>query len=151
MEKTFSSLSELQAEIDLLKVRNFEQEEALKEAATPTAIFSSLKSYFISGKNKSITSELLSQDIVSNIARVALPLFMNGVLFKRSGFITKTLVTFISQKLATQVNSNAVSGIMDKVKGLFGHKKTTGTGFSNFGVVTKKKVDYGIPPDSESY
>lgn len=152
MEKSFSSLAELQAEIDLLKVKNFQQEETLKEAlSSPSAVLHSIKGFFKAGNNKkSLTSDLLNQDVITNIARVAIPLFMNGVLFKKSGFITKTLVTFLSQKMAKQVNSNAVSGIMDKVKGLFQKKKTSS--FSNFGVkAARRPLDYGIPPDSESY
>ncbi len=151
MEKPFSSLSELQAEIDLLKVRNFQQEEALKESlSSPSAIFSALKGFFMSGNSKkSLTSDLLNQDILTNVARFVIPLFMNGIVFKKSGFITKTLITFLSQKVAKQVNSNAVSGILDKVKGIFTSRK--GSGVSNFGVKTRRHVDYGIPPDSESY
>lgn len=153
MEKTFNSLAELQSEIDLLKVRNFQQEEDLKDAlSSPSAIFSTIKSTFKGNSTKrSLSSELLNQDIITNISRFVIPLFMNGVLFKKSGFITKTIISLLSQKIAKQVNSNAISGLMDKVKGLF--KKSKSSGISNFGVRSthRKAVDYGIPPDSESY
>lgn len=153
MEKAFSSLAELQAEIDLLKVRSFQQEESLKESlSSPAAVFNTVKGFFKSGNNKkSLTSDLLSQDAITSVARIVLPLFMNGVLFRKSGFITKTIITFLSQKAAKQVNSNAVSGIMDKVKDLF--KKKRSPQFSNFGIkqTSRRSVDYGIPPDSESY
>lgn len=152
MEKTFGTLSELQAEIDLLKVRSFQQEEDLKDTlSNPSAIIATIKNSFKSGKgSKTLTSELLSSDIISNIARFAIPLFMNGVVFKRSGFITKTLITFLSQKMAGKVNSHSVSGIIDKIKGMFKHKSR---GISNFTVKSapRRPLDYGIPPDSESY
>ncbi len=148
MEKTFSSLAELQAEIDILKVQSFQQEEALKEAiSSPAAIFATVRGIFKSKNGgKSLTSELLNHDIITSIARFVIPFFVNGVIFKRSGFITKTIITFLSQKVAGQVNSNTVSGILDKVKGLF-----KGKTISKVGIKARKPVDYGIPPDSESY
>jgi len=43
MEKSFSSLSEVQAEIQLLKVKKFQQEELIKEQlSSPSAIFSAV-------------------------------------------------------------------------------------------------------------
>ena len=67
------------------------------------------------------------------------------MVFKKSGFMMKTLITFISQKAATQVNSHAVSGIVDKITGIFKKKNTPKTEH----VVAAN--DYGIPPDSETY
>ena len=147
MERNFSSIAELQAEIDLLKVRSFQQEETLKESlSSPAAVFNAFKSFFKSGNSKkSLSAEIMSQDMVTGIARLVIPLFMNGVLFKKSGFITKTLITFLSQKVAKQVNSNAISGIADKLKGLFKAKS-----IGNFGVKSRKPAGYGIPPDNES-
>jgi hypothetical protein len=72
-----------------------------------------------------------------------LPLLLNGVFFKKSGFITKTLITFLSQKAAKQVNSDKVSGILDKFTSMF---KGNGKPQKVAGV-----RDYGIPPDSETY
>ncbi|MGV3509567.1 MAG: hypothetical protein ACO1N7_09785 [Sphingobacteriaceae bacterium] len=145
MEKSFNSLSELRAEIDFLKVKQFKDEEALKEKfSSPSAIFSSVASLFKtdSGNKKSFMQDLAHQDIITNISRILLPIFLNGVVFKKSGFITKTLITFLSQKAAKQVNSNKLSGILDKFTGIF---KSNG----------KPKPaairDYGIPPDSETY
>ncbi|MBC7915255.1 MAG: hypothetical protein H7Y07_14145 [Pyrinomonadaceae bacterium] len=141
MEKSFSSLAELRAEIDFLKVKQFKDEEALKAGfKSPSAIFGLFKTD--SGK-KSFTQDLLQQDIFTNVSRVLLPLLLNGVFFKKSGFITKTLITFLSQKAAKQVNSDKLSGMLDKFTGMF-----KGNG-------KPQKVasirDYGIPPDSETY
>jgi hypothetical protein len=149
MEKSFSSLAELRAEIEFLKVKKFKDEEALKEKFNgPSAIFSSITGLFKtdSGK-KTFMQDLAQQDVLTNIARVVLPLFLNGVMFKKSGFIVKTLITFLSQKAAKQVNSDKVSGIFDKISGLF-----KGNGFGKKIHTTKAvALDYGIPPDSETY
>jgi hypothetical protein len=146
MEKSFSSLAELRAEIDFLKVKQFQDEEALKEKfSSPSAIFSSITGLLKTDTGKkSFMQDLMQQDIITNISRVLLPIFLNGVLFKKSGFITKTLITFLSQKAAKQVNSDKISGLMDKVKGLFQ---------STNGKLRKSPAirDYGIPPDSETY
>lgn len=145
MEKSFNSLAELRAEIDLLKVKQFRNEEALKEKlSSPSAIFSTITSLFKSdNSNKSVVQDFAQSDIITNISRIILPIFLNGVLFKKSGFITKTLITFLSQKAAKQVNSTKISGILDKFKGAF---KSTGRPQR-----TPVVRDYGIPPDSETY
>ena len=146
MEKSFSSLAELRAEIDFLKVKQFKYEEALKEKfSSPSAIFGSIAGLFKTDTGKkSFMQDLMQQDFITNISRVILPIFLNGVLFKKSGFITKTLITFLSQKAAKQVNSDKVSGILDKLKGIF--QRTNGS-------LRKSPAvrDYGIPPDSETY
>lgn len=145
MEKSFSSLAELRAEIDFLKVKQFKDEEALKEKfSNPSAIFNSVAGLFKTDTGKkTFMQDLMQQDIITNISRVLLPIFLNGVVFKNSGFITKTLITFLSQKAAKQVNSNQFSGILDKVTGLF----------KNNGKPQRSSAikDYGIPPDSETY
>ncbi|WP_256011054.1 hypothetical protein [Desertivirga xinjiangensis] len=146
MEKTFSTLAELQAEIQFLKVQQFKQEEVLKEhLSSPKAILSTIGGLFKADSGRqSFVKDLVNQDLITNISRVILPIFLNGVVFKRSGFITKTLVTFLSQKAAKQVNSHSVTGIVDKITGLFkkkGDQKTT----------APRIKDYGIPPDSETY
>lgn len=141
MEKSFSSLAELRAEIDFLKVKAFKDEEALKEGfKSPSAILGLFKT---DSSKKSFTHDLMQQDILTNISRVLLPLLLNGVVFKKSGFITKTLITFLSQKAAKQVNSDKVSGLLDKFSSIF-----KGNGKPQRSAHIR---DYGIPPDSETY
>ena len=148
MEKAFVTLAELQAEIQYLKVQQFKQEEVLKEKiSSPKEIFKTITHLFKSdsGKRQSFVSELINQDLITNITRVILPLILNGVVFKKSGFIVKTLMTFVSQKAAAQVNSHTLSGIVDKVTGIFKKKD------KSQGEIVNVKNDYGIPPDSETY
>jgi len=149
MEKAFNTIAELQAEIQYLKVQQFKQEENLKEKlSSPKEIFKAVTHLFKSdsGKKQSFVSELINQDLITNITRVILPLILNGVVFKKSGFLIKTLMTFVSQKAAAQVNSHSVSGLIDKVTGIF--KKKDSQKAAGAVVATK---DYGIPPDSETY
>ena len=151
MEKSFSSLAELRNEIDVLKVKSFQDEEALKEKfSSPSAIFSSIGSLFKtdSGSKKSFTQDLMQQDLVTNISRVLIPIVLNAFVFKKSGFITKTIITFLSQKAATQVNSDKLSGLLDKFKGIF---KSNGNGRARAMIKPQPVRDYGIPPDSETY
>ncbi|RYF98103.1 MAG: hypothetical protein EOO07_38635 [Chitinophagaceae bacterium] len=148
MEKAFVSLAELQAEIQYLKVQQFKQEEGLKEKiSSPKELFKTITHLFKSdsGKKQSFVSELINQDLITNITRVILPLLLNGVVFKKSGFIMKTLMTFVSQKAAAQVNSHTISGIVDKVSGIFKKKDKVQSASVN------TVRDYGIPPDSETY
>jgi len=147
MEKSFNSLAELQEEIKFLRVQQFQKEEALKEKfSSPSAVFSSVTGLLKTGSGKkSLLHDALGQDTITNIARIILPLFVNGVLFKRSGFITKTLITFLSQKAAKQVNSNVVVGVIDKISAIFKPKPGAAKTKSS------RIRDYGIPPDSETY
>lgn len=146
MEKSFNSLAELQAEIQLLKVQNFHNEEALKECvSSPSAVFHTITGLFKSKDgDHSAKKSILNEDLYTYAARVVIPFFMNGVLFKKSGFLAKMLITFLSQKAAKKVTSNTVSNLIGKAEGLF----------KNFIATKKRKApprDYGIPPDSESF
>jgi hypothetical protein len=86
--------------------------------------------------------------MVSNIARMVFPFLLNTTLFKKSNFITKAIVTFVSQKAARQVNTTVISGIVEKVKSWFEHKRNIQAKKAH----TKAyNTDYGIPPDSETY
>ncbi len=78
----------------------------------------------------------------SNIMSMLLPLILNTTIFKGSGFITKTVAGLVSRKVGKSLDAEHISGIFNGVKSLFASKKNN-----------KKPafVDYGIPPDSETY
>jgi hypothetical protein len=80
--------------------------------------------------------------ITSKIMSVALPFLLNSTVFKGSGLITKALGALVSGKVGKSLDAENLSGIFNMVKSLFNKKD-------------KKKdaafVDYGIPPDSETY
>lgn len=84
-------------------------------------------------------------NISSSIMSMVLPFLMNTTLFRGSGFLTKTLVGLASNKVGKTLDAEHLSAIFNSVKSWFGGSK-------------KKKeeripqyVDYGIPPDSETY
>ncbi len=84
-------------------------------------------------------------NISSSIMSMVLPFLMNSTVFKGSGFLTKTLVGFASNKFGKSLDAEHISAIFNSVKSwLGGSKKTKQSKIA-------QQVDYGIPPDSETY
>jgi len=82
-------------------------------------------------------------NISSKIMSLALPVLMNSTLFRGSGFITKALVGLATSRVGKTLDAEHLTSIFNSVKGMFGtKKKKTKTG---------TYIDYGIPPDSETY
>lgn len=81
-------------------------------------------------------------NISSKVMSVLLPLILNNTVFRGSGVITKALGALVSGKVGKSLDAENLSGIFNMVKSLFNKK-------------SKKKeaafIDYGIPPDSETY
>jgi hypothetical protein len=104
-----------------------------------------LKMFFGVGQEKALTGSH-KDDWVTGVLRVAMPFALNSLVFKRSGFIIKTLITLASQKAAGNFNKDTFTNLADKVTSIV----------KNFKLPTKKNRpivhrDYGIPPDSETY
>ena len=91
-------------------------------------------------------SNLLKADEKLNISGTAmsllLPMFMNKTIFRSAGFLTKAAVGLVSGKVGKSLDAEHLSAIFNSVKGWFGKKKEQ---------KSKKFIDYGIPPDSETY
>ncbi|RZL33780.1 MAG: hypothetical protein EOO96_11535, partial [Pedobacter sp.] len=66
----------------------------------------------------------------------------NKTIFRGAGFLTKAAVGFVSGKVGKSLDAEHLSAIVNSVKGWFGKKKEQ---------KAKKFIDYGIPPDSETY
>lgn len=149
-EKNFNSLAELRAEIDLLKVRTFEQGESIKAAfSRPLTIYQTVKGLFQSGKNQGALDTLsyMRQDVITALTRLVLPIFMNGFIFKKSNFLMKTLVLFLSQKVAKNVDSEGISDIVRNIKKFMSDKLPEF--FDKINVFKKKKsAEPGIDRDS---
>lgn len=83
-------------------------------------------------------------NITSSVMSLVLPLLMNNTVFRGSGIVTKAIVGLASGKLGKSLGAEHLSGMFNSVKSWFAGSK-------------KKKpaepgaVDYGIPPDSETY
>lgn len=98
----------------------------IKKYATPNNMFKADEKLNISGTAMSLL----------------LPMVMNKTLFRGAGFLTKAAVGLVSGKVGKSLDAEHLSAIFNSVKGWFGKKKVQ---------KAKKFVDYGIPPDSETY
>ncbi|WP_345949767.1 hypothetical protein ABDD95_23245 [Mucilaginibacter sp. PAMB04274] len=132
MDIPVKNVLDLQSEIIRLEKLKQEQEMGLKHRfSSPSAIFQSIKSIFPkspegeAGAGGGGIGSLFSPDIVSLISRFVLPIALNKTLFKRSGFIVKTVVGLLSQKASTYISEDSVTSVWGRVKSLFGKKPKT--------------------------
>jgi hypothetical protein len=147
MEKSFSNLQELREEICRLKSLKQEQEALIAEkfsspGATISTLFALIRGKKHPGDHRGFFDTLISQDLVTTISRVFVPFMVNKLFFRKAGFITKAIASFLSQKAAKNVNTGVLTELAHKVAGFFSRKQ---------GTANKTAVaDYGIPPDSET-
>lgn len=137
MEKNFKNLAELQAEIEVLKVRQFQQEEFIKDSfKRPMAVYHSIKRLMNTANTRTNNGlDFIKHDLISGVSRLVLPAIMNGVFFKRSNVIIKSLVWILSQNMAKKVDGEAITGVVDsakkfiteKIPALFSKKKKAQT------------------------
>ncbi len=141
--KDIRNLEDLQDRKLALKVDYILKEHNLKK---DTAVY--LKQFTISSLiKKYITPGNLfkadeSLNISGTVMSFLLPMLMNKTVFRGAGFITKTAVGLISGKLGKSLDAEHLSAIFNTVKGWLGKKKVK---------KDKKFIDYGIPPDSETF
>lgn len=140
-----NNLEELHAMVSSLKAEHQHKSELLIKDSRAY-----LKQFTLGGliKKYATPSSFLKIDdklnISSSLMSLVLPFVMNSTLFKGSGFLTKTLVGLASNKVGKTLDAEHLSAIFNSVKSWFSGSK-------------KKKeqspqyVDYGIPPDSETY
>lgn len=146
MKTPIENIDTLRSELLRLKMHQYQLEHSMRQDVT--AIKESFKSplkFFGIGKEKALT-ESHKEDWVTGALRIGLPWAINSLMFKRSGFILKTLVTLVSQNAAGKVNRNTLANLVDMatdfVKGFkIKHPQSRPIHHS----------DYGIPPDSETY
>lgn len=135
MDKPIRNSWELREEIIRLRELEKIQAAAIKERfSSPAAAFSTVYSLFPKTAGGGSRTNIFNQDFVSILSRFLLPLTLNKTLFRKSGFIVKTLVGLVSQKASGYINEDSVVGLWDKVKGLF-HKKSESV---------KKNYPYGL-------
>jgi hypothetical protein len=131
MDIPVKNIIDLQSEIIRLEKAKQEQEMVLKHRfSSPSAIFASMKSIFPkspegAGGSGGTASSIFSPDILSLVSRFVLPLALNKTLFKKSGFIVKTLVGLASQKASSYISEDSVTSVWGRVKSLFGKKPGT--------------------------
>lgn len=139
------NLEDLHAEVASLKAEYTMQEDIL---LSDTKVY--LKQFTLGGfiKKYATPSAFLKIDdklnLSSSVMSFVLPFIMNTTLFRGSGFLTKTLIGLASNKVGKTLDAEHLSAIFNSVKSWFtgSKKKKTKEGAD---------VDYGIPPDSETY
>jgi hypothetical protein len=141
-----NNLEELHAMVNSLKAEHNQQGKDLLMDGKAY-----LKQFTIGGliKKYATPSAFLKVDdklnISSSIMSLLLPFVMNSTIFRGSGLITKALVGLASGKVGKTLDAEHLSAIFNSVKSWFsGSKKKESKD-------KLKEVDYGIPPDSETY
>lgn len=153
-QSKIKNLSDLRSEISRLNVLAKAQEQYLNDQyhlfnekiAAPVRFAKSLfswvpgvdlaKGLFAKGRK--------DEDWVSKVLRIGLPVILNRFFLRRAGFLKRALVTLLSQQAVGVLNKDRVSNFVSKVADFIRPAKRSGRR-------TSKHVDYGIPPDSETY
>lgn len=138
-----NNLHDLNVKLIGLKIDYKVQEEILKNDLkayalqfTPGAL---IKKYATPSAFLKVDDKL---NISSKLMSFVLPILMNSTLFRGSGFLTKTLVGLATSKVGKTLDAEHLSAIFNSVKGIFGGKKKA---------AKARFIDYGIPPDSETF
>jgi hypothetical protein len=150
MRIKIQNIDDLREEVVRLEVVRTEIETELKVEAQkitskiriPLILLRELNNFFAGSKDKSGTKD--GEDWVTSIFRIGLPLMLNRFLFPKSGFIIKSIIELISQTTAKTVNADLMVQIIEKISRWI---KSTGSRNKK----EAEMVDYGIPPDSETY
>jgi len=141
--KNIRNLADLQATKIELKVEYTLKQTMLKADAKNFINQFTLGSLI---KKYATPSNLFKADDKLNLSGTAmsflLPLILNKTLFSGAGFLTKAAVGLVSGKVGKSLDAEHISAIFNSVKGFFSKKKEK---------KDKKFIDYGIPPDSETY
>ena len=143
--KNIRTLEELHAEIHRLKedynLRGVQLKLDTKAYISQFSIGNLFKKF-------ATPSGLLKLDektnISSKVMSILLPMLLNSTVFRGSGLITKAVAALVSGKVGKSLDAENLSGIFNIVKSLFTGKKDKDKDKVAF-------VDYGIPPDSETY
>jgi hypothetical protein len=152
MKKTkIKNLEQLRAEIALLKLKKAEDEIYFNQSyqkvkhvvETPTRWFNNALSFL--GLNSESEKVKIKSDWITSAGKFALPFLLNKTILRGRGFFVKALVSIISQKTinSKNFNKNVLTNWIDNL-----------TEWIDSSVKEKKKsknIDYGIPPESETY
>lgn len=141
--KDIKSLAELHLEVAKLKnecrVREIQLKEDAKAYIKQFSPLNLIKG-FLNPRGLSKLDE--ETNLSGRIMSFVLPLLLNKTLFRGSGFITKGIASLISGKIGKSLDIDSLTGMFHKVKSVFASKKNKNDAAF---------IDYGIPPDSETY
>lgn len=152
--RNITNLDELRAEIARLESLKKEQEGYLGDqmgllqhkVEAPVRFIKRFTSWRPTPNNisRKLKGDNDQSDWLTKALRVGLPVIFNRVLFRRAGFIKKTLLLLASQKAAGAINQDRLTSFINKLATIIrpseGKKRKK-----------RKQRDYGIPPDSETY
>ena len=150
MKGRIENIDQLRAEIRTLKIKCAEDEiyfnqgfqKFKKIIEAPTKFFNSILSFL---RLSSDDENNKHSDWITSLGRITLPFLLNRTLLRGRGFFTKAIISLLSQKTINAKNFNKdvlVSWIDELTHWINGSIKKS---------KKKKEIDYGIPPDSESY
>lgn len=148
MKIKIENIDDLRLEIDRLEFQCVQQEAVLAYRAntvvnkfrTPLRLLDKLSSWFGSDDEKRKDEH----DWVSSAFQAILPMALDKLFFRKSGFIVKALAALASQNAATLINKNTVIDWIGQLA----------QWVRNSNVKKEEKhnaADFGIPPDSETY
>lgn len=153
INRNIQNIQELRDEISRLKVLKYEQESYLTDQFQllqdklngPARFIQKIGGIFTgSSDNKSDVSRFKSDWLTSSL-RVSLPFLFNRVLFRKAGVLKKAMLVLASQRVANFINVDRITTLIDKITNMI-RPKADEKRFRK-----KRRVDYGIPPDSETY
>ncbi len=124
------TIHDLRNEIVRLETLNVQQQAAIKQRfSSPSSIYKTLLSAFPkppvtnTGEKASPLTSIFNQDLIATISGYLLPLTLNKTLFRGSGFITRSIVTFLSKKASGYINHDSVNTGWDKFKTMVSNVK----------------------------
>lgn len=148
MEHTkITNTDQLRVRIAMLKLQRAEQEVYFNQTFTKVSkAFSNPLSFIkslLSFGNRKGEIDALNGDWVTNLAKIALPFLLNNTVLKNSGFIMKSIISFVSLNLinAQNINQNVLLDWFDRLMIWVEKKRDQRKQQGN---------DFGIPPDSET-
>jgi hypothetical protein len=119
MDLPVKNIDDLRLEIYRLKGLEEQQSLALRQRfSSVSSSISTVLSLFPRSQNADgeKTGGIFNLDLVQMISSFLLPFTLNKTLFRRSNFITKALVRFVSLRASRFINEDSVSNIWDKIK-----------------------------------
>ncbi len=145
MSLPIKNSDDLRSEIARLKGLEQQQAAQLKQHfSSPGAILSTVMGLFSSSKEDSKeekNASLFDQDFIGLLSRIVIPIALNKTLFKHSGFLVKALVGILSQKASHYINEDSVGGVWDTVKSTF--EKSVAHNPTVTGILDKIKGIFG--------
>ena len=157
MKSRINNIDDLRSEILRLELERFRQEAVIEQDVkqiiykfkAPFRFVDKVTAFFGKGLGTdhgagAAPEHETQPDWLTNLLRVGLPVVLNKLVFRNSGFIMKSLVTILSQKAAKNINKDSISGLIDKGADFIRN-------FKNKKALSRLHADYGIPPDSETY